>query len=307
MKSRYFAFALMFLVASLLQASANACDHCKSKCSHCDNRGLLDIADSLFGKLHSQTKKVLSTGKPTSKSRNCDHAASCGCEVEPTCGCEVEPTCGCEVEPSCGCESQPSCGCESSSGYNPPRRLPQAPAAPTHQHQHMHYPPQQSLPPQVQAQPPIQSQPSPEQNFTPDPRNFTPAPPPPSLQRTPDADVDPFTDDSATRVRKIPARAIQHSQALPYGNSYDPQASSKAHFRLNDSETQPSRTEGRLATNSSSRTRAVPTGSNRVASQDKAVKKSVVVTASGTVLRPVPTSNARPLPSTAVPANPLRK
>ena len=311
MKSSSLAFAWFVLVVTLLQPSAAACDHCKSKCSQCDNRGLLDLADSFFGKLHSQTKKLSCGCKPTSKGHHCDHAPSCGSEMKPSCGCEAQlsasqpaaspPSCGCEIEPSCGCESQPSCGCDSGSGQHPPQRLPHAAPAPVQTHQHLHYPPQQSLPPAVQTQPPIQVPEAPAQRVTPDSHNFTPAPPPPSLRPTPDSAIDPFMDDAAARVRKIPAHAIQHSRELPYGDDYDPQASSQIRYRLNDNAGRMVRPEDRLATNSSSRTSAARTAPNLDRSRD-----NVVVTASGTMLRPITTTNARRLPSTTPPANPLR-
>lgn len=302
MKSRYFAFAWIFLVASLLQTSAGACDHCKSKCRQCDNRGLMDLADSLFGKLHSQTKKIASACKPAAGSRSCDRAPKCGCEVAPTCGCEQEPSCGCEVAPTCGCEIGPSCGCENTPTSLPPQWQPQAQPLSAPVHQHMHYPP-----PQPQPQAPIQSHQTPEQQFTPEPRYFTPAPPPPSLQHSPDIDVDPFMDDAATRVRKIPAHAIRHSQALPYGNSYDPQASSEIRYRLNDDQNETVRSDGVLATNSSSRTRTARAIASYKESRETAPKDNVVVTASGTSLRAVPQTNAKRLPSTNLPTNPLRR
>ena len=186
---------LAVLILFGAQSFANACDKCKScecktaKC--CDNKGLLDALDVFAGKLHSSLK---------SKKSSCDQAPSCGCEVKPSGGCEAKATCGCELTPSCGCEVAPECGCEVK-GKPSPMTMPMLPL-------------QDAIPmvPSVPAKPAV---PAPLQTA-------------PEVVPLPDTKVDPFQDDAASRIRKVPARTIQYrTDAKKYGDQFDPQASNR--------------------------------------------------------------------------------
>lgn len=103
----------------------------------------------------------------------------------------------------------------------------------------------------------------------------------------PDSEIDPFMDDAANRIRKVPAKRINYEipQKQPYGNRYDPQASRGIRLHLNDANV------------------------GTPAKVEPSKKKDQVVTASASLLRKVMSSRAKKLPQKPEAANyfnPLR-
>lgn len=114
----------------------------------------------------------------------------------------------------------------------------------------------------------------------------------------PDAAVDPFTDDAASRIRKIPASAIQYQRPINrYVDQYDPQAASVYRVRVGDRVQAPQMPSVRnqspqFETVQSSRRLTGATGVQSDASMP------AVVSASGTSrLQPIRSTNAARLPS----------
>lgn len=216
----------------------------------------------------------------------CEIEPSCGCERAPSCGCEMAPSCGCELKPSCGCEMAPHCGCEMNAAqmppvgnyYSTPAPVPHtSPAIPWNQplpnRQVESRPPQTRQTTPAWPVPPAYSAPSntgskpwtygsPTSKEAVPQQNTQPNHQPHSLPRTqqspvldqgtlPDSQVDPFRDDSASRIRRLPAQTIQFqrqvnqprsAQPAPrsYGQSYDPQAShgGGVHLQFRDNPSQ---------------------------------------------------------------------
>ncbi len=108
----------------------------------------------------------------------------------------------------------------------------------------------------------------------------------------PDEAVDPFQDDSAGRVRKIPAKTIQFRNDRPnYGSDYDPQASIRVKF-----------------SDGQSVAAQLPVSSRKPLALRQAVSKTGdVVPAAAWRLRPITSTAARRLPAQTEPLpNPLR-
>lgn len=311
-------FAAVAIGNGLVQ-QLGACDQCRGKtpcraCRPTDDRGLLDFLDSAAQKVHPCLPKLrmprlpsLDTALGKAFGGQC-RQADCGCEVSPSCGCESSPSCGCEVrEPSCGCEDSGACGCQSGQMVYSTHPTP-APSGPTHGHLHSMAPYDQPYTapmsvPDHRTPPGPPAAPAPLRSTTP---FISPEPMP-----LPDSEVDPFRDDSAARVRRIPARSIQYrrpaSNASNYGQNYDPQAAVvPAQIRRSDGvETQASRLA--LDATSSSRLRSTRSSFQSSLSDDS---ESAVITASGNLpSRILATPAARPVPRNANPAesfNPLR-
>jgi hypothetical protein len=229
---RMIATGLAALTASLSSSgSVNACDQCRSRtacqaCARADDRGLLDSLSEAAQRMQPRLPRWTAPRLPSLDvalrqalggrfaSLGC---ASCGCELNgPSCGCELrEPTCRCELrEPTCGCELAPN------SGYHKHPSDKTAPAP--HQYLHDAAPLPVPVPRQVAPQ-------TPPPYVVPQP---IPQPLPPK-----DSEVDPFRDDSASRLRRIPTRTIQYRETTPASRpTFDPQASqSGAQQRVSDS------------------------------------------------------------------------
>lgn len=217
MKTSALALSCLFLVLNVTDANAQCgCDQagtaCDTKCSCCDDRGLLDIADSLLGRLGKIQVGSRKSQCDTAPSCGCPSASSCDCGPAPSCGCESAPSCGCGPAPSCGCESAPSCQCSSPAPMNGASRSISAPDTRL-----------------TTINPPVPTINSDQSRYGSD---AAPKPPTVAPQRVPkpvpvgDEDVNPFLDDSAGRLRKVPARVInfQKKKAESYGETYDPQA-----------------------------------------------------------------------------------
>ena len=276
-----------------LASRSNACESCQAygrgavPCHSADpNCGLLDVLDAAVGRFQWNLARAAQSSRAA-----CDRCreSSCGCEIQPTCGVELRPTCGVELQPTCGVEIEPSCGCERAgcgcSGSTSPnwgaasRRG--APVSPP-----MYYTDAPSAPAFAPAPAPPTFQPQ-RPSAAP-----TPIPLPravPDRVPLPDAAVDPFRDDSASRLRQSPVQSVQYGAVNRYRGGYDPQARATAHSRLSD-----------MPSNGA--------GTRRISSD------SPVVTASAGAPERLPASAAKPLtPRTAAPAptfdyyaNPLR-
>lgn len=249
---RFIAAALAATTLSLTASGLTlACDKCRGQmpcraCATSDDDGLLDGLDRIAQRLQPRLPRLPSLDSALrigfSDRGQSDARATCGCELsEPTCGCELK-------EPSCGCESPESCDCRMHAGDNS-----------HHLHQHVHQDPlprvnstpsQRRVPdaqpvgpfaapipiPQRAREeslrvPNVQRGPTNDHNTQPAPGSerqlLNPVQPKvPDLIPVPDREVDPFRDDSATRVRRVPSRAIQYRQPTPTNQrSYDEQAS----------------------------------------------------------------------------------
>lgn len=218
MKRSQIAIALLATLAAASNSVSLACDECKSNCktcTQCDDRGLLDAVDLLAGR----AQKTLEGSRPKWVG---------GGRVKEACD---EPTCGCAQLPA----AKPTCGC--GTHRSAPRPLPSA-----IQEQRAEPPTMRAIPlpiPQVQRSP----QTAPNSQL---PRGDSPtaAPVPvntgreaePRAKSLPDEAVDPFTDDAASHIRKIPASSIQYQRPVPrYADQYDPQAVNRYRVRLGDS------------------------------------------------------------------------
>lgn len=249
------------LVQSLSACERCRGAHACSVCQPADDRGLLDRLDSILQCRRPELPPMVVPRLPAlNGSLRCTLSARavCRCGMGPGCGCELnEPSCGCELnEPGCGCElHEPNCGVEmSGAGRHPQQYSTHSELGVAHSHQqappiverHDHAHPNQK----PQSMPPA----APEQvergeligqpNLTPyrepavrpysssppaaverDSYRVQPPVPVPQVTPLPDSEVDPFRDESATRVRRLPARPVQHRQSQgDYRQSFDPQA-----------------------------------------------------------------------------------
>jgi len=289
---RIIATGLAALTASLSTCGiTNACEQCRGRtacqaCARGDDRGLLDSLSEAAQRLQPRLPRWTPPRPPSLDvalrqafgARLASHGcATCGCELTgPTCGCELsEPTCGCELrEPACGCELAPDPGIHTQLNYG---------GAPLpHQNLHDRVPIPAPLPRPVVPQ-------TPAPYVVPQP-----VPQPLPLQ---DSQVDPFRDDSASHLRRLPTRTIQHRQTTPARpQTFDPQAShSGAQQRLSDS---PYTTSQQLALDeqSSSRLRLSKPASTQImdAVDSRAEALPQVVTASAAAPRRL-TQPAAPL------------
>lgn len=296
--------------------SAEACDQCRGAvaCRHCaggDERGILDSLSMAAQRQQPRLPKFSLPRLPSldtvlrnawgQRSGNC---SSCGCELnEANCGCEIrEPGCGCELkEPSCGCELRAPGGYQRhiEGSY---QGIEVYEAAPPGMHE--------ALPP---ASPPVPP-PTPEimdksQRRHAEVQPLLPVPAAPARPAPlPDSQVDPFRDDAAMRLRRLPTRPVQHRSSPQHlSPSRDVQAVREgAHGRVGDAG--PSTGSGwQLDEVASSRLRATST-------QPELNQAPAVVTASATAPERIVSPGAQlPTRSWATPAeehlqypNPLR-
>ena len=244
--NRKFAATMVAAVMSLTGGGLSlACDQCRGRtpcqvCGTSDDRGLLDGLDRVAQRLQPRLPRLPSLDSALriafSDRGRCDSQASCGCELQgPTCGCELkEATCGCELkEPTCGCEAPEGCDGQYHTGINA-SQLP----VQRHNAQAGQRPSPKQLPqtaPSTPHPPTPMAAPAPIPHQGPNPMQ----PRVPELVPLPDKEVDPFRDDAAVRVRRIPARPIQNSHPSPdYSQNYGPQASrDSVRLRLSDDAT----------------------------------------------------------------------
>ncbi len=328
--------ASLTVLALSLNASGllEACDQCRGRmpcraCGTSDDRGLLDGLDRVAQRLQPRLPQLNLPRIPSLdtalKLAIFGRGGAAGCT---TCGCELS-------EPSCGCESSQVCDCQRHAGNDvshehhqffndshylqdvePAQRQPQLPPSATHQMAPYAAPtPAPQRIPLVE--PSVPARPSAPHiddyqrvpQFERHPSTPTPLQPRvPELVPLPDSEVDPFRDDAATRVRRIPSRTIQYRQPTSnYGQNYDPQASHDG-VRLRWTDEAPT-TSPRLALDekSSSRTRS-PQATNQPETV-VAVPLPEVVTASGQAQPNSPSTYYQPNSQTARPIehrNPLR-
>lgn len=317
--------SLTSLIASVPTGTLlEACEQCRGNnachtCTTADDNGLLDLLDAASHRLQPRLPRVSMPRVPSLDTAlkfalGGRPAASCGCEIiQAGCGCELhEPSCGCEAPTGCSCHHQTEGGSvrhyevhsfsepqhvSESLGIATRHTAPESEALPTPRVAPQTAPrgSAQSGVPHINSYPPAAS---------PQPPARMPAPsrvPVPSPVPVPDSQIDPFRDDTATRVRQIPARPIQYRQVTPtYRQNYDPQASngSGAHMRLSDDHA-PAVDRIALDDQSSSRSRRVQEPAAR--SQAHAPN---VVTASGSSLHSYDQRQSQPTP--LGPTNPLR-
>lgn len=192
MNSRTNAAALFIAIAwvGLPADESEACDRCQhaqtQQCSCRDDRGLLHLLDSMAGRVQAKVQKI-SWNSPLKKSK---------------------PSCDCCGAPK---TSAPACGCEQrgQTYRSKPAGNQYAPPAPPQQYA----PIRPAYPNDVPVVPVPQVQPEP-------PRQLRPLPP------LPDSQVDPFRDEEASRIRRLPpTRKVQYQKSLQsYGSQYDKQA-----------------------------------------------------------------------------------
>ncbi|MEZ6081792.1 MAG: hypothetical protein R3C56_40800 [Pirellulaceae bacterium] len=101
-------------VSNSVPESLSACERCRGEhlCKSCqpsDDRGLLDMLDSVLGTPPATTGASEHSTSPIARWKFVSRLAgrvTCQCGSAPDCGCELnEPNCGCELnEPTCGCE-----------------------------------------------------------------------------------------------------------------------------------------------------------------------------------------------------------
>ncbi|QDV27680.1 hypothetical protein [Aureliella helgolandensis] len=226
MKRTQFIASLTAVLAGLCQVAVplTACDKCNQaphqNCRICDDCGILDVASGMANEIHTGVKGLISLPSLQLTRKQCDthpgKASSCGCELN-TCGAELN-TCGAELN-TCGCELN-SCGCELHAGTATPssrasgesrQRSPAGgPSVPSYR----------NAPPAAPSRAPL--------------------PLPRAVDEVPG---NPFIDDAAARVRRMPARTVSHGrsilspagQAVPsYGARYDEQANARQWVRLRD-------------------------------------------------------------------------
>ncbi len=211
MRVRHF-FAVC-LASMVWSGSANlsllACEQCESShvcnaCCQSDDRGLLDRIDSALQRRQPNLQRVCLPQLPSLRG-NCGWgtAASCGCELSrASCGCEIAPAnCGAELSVLDG---QPAEQLQWSS-----KALSQA-DVPSPQIASDAFQPRQK---------PVQHAPATPQ-VTPLPQHI-----PAEMIPAPDSESDPFRDDSARVLRRVPVQSIQlRPSGSAYRQSYDPQA-----------------------------------------------------------------------------------
>jgi len=225
-------------VSNSVPQSASACEHCRgghvcSSCQPSDDRGLLDMLDSVLVRRRPRLAPVSIPRLPSLDGSLCRAMAgrvACRCGAGPDCGCELnEPACGCELnEPTCGCELHQtgrynSHGQASSRAATSPQpALPYEPLGESYSESYCE---------PYMLSPPAAIEKDSDRIGAPQPLPVAPQPlhQPAEIVPRPDSEVDPFRDESAGRVRRIPARAVQHTQSQrDYRQSYDAQARQEA-------------------------------------------------------------------------------
>lgn len=218
----FFAVCLASMVwsgsANLSLLACEECDngHVCSVCCQSDDRGLLDRIDSALVRRQPHLPHGYLPQLPLLRDtfRN-GVLGNCGGSAAPNCGCELsQATCGCEVTPaSCGVEI-PSVTRESTVQRQRNSSAPSQAAIPSPEIAPDAFQPRQQLIKRPQAAPQAapQAVPLPQRM----PAETTP---------TPDSESDPFRDDSARVLRRVPAQSVQlRPSGSVYRQSYDPQA-----------------------------------------------------------------------------------
>lgn len=327
-----------FAAGTSLVNSLEACDRCRgghtcNSCGPTDDRGLLDRLDSLLQRRQPQLPPLCDPSRPLfpgvlrcpvalGDCCQCGSGPGCGCELNgPGCGCELsEPTCGCELtEANCGVEMSNE-GCSShehdnSSHSSSGSMFESQPATPLDTHRgripmsNIPQPVPPLLPPYKEAIEPFSSNSS---------DSVVPSPPlervpqnaptiPKGENKTPplrDSEVDPFQDESAGRLRRLPTRQVQHNQSQRvYRQNYDPQASKTLmHRSISD--------DGRGSRQVSDLTPTSASGANRYRMPEVITASGQAPTKSGDTSTASYYDNAaqRPVQRVAVEpiANPLR-
>ncbi len=175
--------------------------------------------------------------------KNKKQARGCGCEISTTCdcSCDREPSCGC-AEPSCGCAApavvQSDVGRQMISTTPLPAPFANTKAAPLKNPATLNANIPVNVPGDSSASG-LESEPAPV------PPSMSPKTSP-SPQRIPDSQVDPFQDDAASKLRRVPATTIQYklnrypggsvpAKVETYDKAFDAQASNDSvRFRFSD-------------------------------------------------------------------------
>lgn len=212
-------------VSNSVPQSLSACDHCRvgqacSSCQPSDDRGLLDKLDSFLMHRRPQLSPVTIPRLPTldgSLVRAVTGRTARRWSAETGCGCELnEPTCGCELHQTGRYHTHGQAGSRAAISPYP---------APLYEQLGESYSESYSEP-----YTPIPPAAVEDERYRTDGPHSLPDAPLPNYQPEevvphPDSEVDPFRDESAGRVRRIPARAVQHTQPQrDYRQSYDSQA-----------------------------------------------------------------------------------
>ncbi len=221
-------------VSNSVPQSLSACERCRggdvcSSCQPSDDRGLLDMFDSVLVRRRPRLAPVTIPRLPSLDGSLCRAMAgrvACRCGAGPGCGCELsEPTCGCELsEPTCGCELHQTGRYDTHGQAGSRAAISPQPARP--------YEPLGESYSESYSEPYMPSRPAAIEHDssragTPQPLPVAPQPlhQPAEIVPRPDSEVDPFRDESAGRVRRIPVRAVQHTPPQrDYRQSYDAQA-----------------------------------------------------------------------------------
>lgn len=200
--------------ANLSLLACEECDsgHVCSVCCQSDDRGLLDRIDSALMRRQPHLPHGYLPQLPLVRDtfRN-GLLRNCGCSASPNCGCEIrQASCGCEVTPaSCGVEMLNMPG-ESTDQWQSNLTAPVQLDVPSPEITTDAFQPRQQL---IQ-RPPAASQ-----------IKSLPQHMPAETVPTPDSESDPFRDDSARVLRRVPAQSIQlRPSGSAYRQSYDPQA-----------------------------------------------------------------------------------
>ena len=213
-------------IGNSVPQSLSACERCRgghvcSTCQPSDDRGLLDRLDAFLVRRRPKLEPVTIPRLPSIDGSLCRAVAgrvACRCGAGPNCGCELnEPTCGCELHQAGRyvTHGQAGAGVAISPQPSPPSEQMNASRGGGSYSQ-----PYSTSPPATAEQ----------ESYRPNTPKSLPASPLPLNQPKetvprPDSEVDPFRDESAGRVRRIPARAVQHTPSpREYRQSYDAQA-----------------------------------------------------------------------------------
>lgn len=224
-------------VSSSLPQSLLACDRCRSgqacrSCQPSDDRGLLDMLDSVLVRRRPQLSPVTIPQLPSldgSLCRAMSRRVACRCGAGPRCGCELnnEPTCGCELHQAARHKTHGPVNSGAATSPQP---------TPSDEHRDNSHLERDS---KTYTSSPSDAVEQDSYRIN-APRSLPEAPLPRHLPTEtvprPDSEVDPFLDESAKRVRRVPARAVQRTQPQrDYRQNYDAQARHEAvHMSLSD-------------------------------------------------------------------------
>jgi hypothetical protein len=198
-KRSKFAIALFATLSVVASSATRACDDCKPNCTKCKSAVVCDDK-GLLSIIDTFAGRIQSGVRASLPQVNLPKLGS-------SCNCKSSPKSSCDGGPSCGCES----GRVSAGEFHRPAPTRLTPSC---------APPMQ---PHVRSEP-VEL-----------PSGPMPLPREPESVPVPESSVDPFMDDSVSRVRKLPARTILYTKpSNRYRESYDPQAFNSYRVRLND-------------------------------------------------------------------------